>query len=168
MHIVHKTKAGLNIKFEMFDMEDIQALFALYQQTILNGDRWLNALRPVTMESFEDNWLTNKSQVIVARLADGEVIGSYWFCPAFIDRGADIAVSSYMVTDSLSNADIEPLFIAHTLDAVKSLGFKSLLYNDVLSSSEVVQQLENQGFIQVSKIPLTLTERYLCAFHRLV
>ena len=98
-------------------------------------------------------WFAPGHRVYVAE-DDGVVAGSYFLKANHDGGGAHVANCGYMTSPRARGGGIGSAMCAHSLEAARALGFRSMQFNFVISSNTAAVRLwERFGFAIVGRLP---------------
>ena len=98
-------------------------------------------------------WLSPEHAVFVAE-ENGTVIGTYFLRANQKGGGAHVANCGYVTAPWASGRGVARRMCAHSLDYAKSLGFRAMQFNFVVSSNErAVRLWQSFGFQVVGTLP---------------
>lgn len=85
---------------------------------------------------------------------DNEIVGLYILHPNNVGRCGHICNASYAVKSDLRGQHIGEMLVTHCRETAKSLGFRILQFNAVVSTNERALSLYKKlGFVQLGTIP---------------
>jgi len=131
---------------------DRDAIWAFLKPVILAGEVF--AL-PTGMdrEAALQYWFTAGNWVHVV-LVDGQMLGSYYLRANQQGGGSHVANCGYLTAISARGRGIAAAMCAHSLELGKSLGFRAMQFNFVVSSNtSAVHVWEKCGFKTLARLP---------------
>jgi L-amino acid N-acyltransferase YncA len=133
-------------------IQDYDGIWEIFNQVITSGDTYV--FHPETPKSaLAKHWFADYMSTYVA-VEDGVICGTYIIKPNQIDLGSHIANGSYMVHPAFQGKGIGKLLGEHSLKEAKSLGFKAIQFNIVVSTNTYAVKLwKSIGFEILCTIP---------------
>lgn len=132
--------------------QDHDAVWNIFKQVIAGGDTYV--FSPVTpREDLGKLWFAPSMKTYVAEDGD-HIAGTYILKPNQIDLGSHIANCGYMVDPEYRGRGLGKLLCEHSLDIAKTLGYKGMQFNIVVSTNESAVYLWKKiGFRIIGTIP---------------
>jgi ribosomal protein S18 acetylase RimI-like enzyme len=98
-------------------------------------------------------WLAPGKSVFVAEL-EGLVAGSYYVHANQQGGGAHVANGGYVTAGWAAGRGVAGAMCAHSLELAKSVGFRAMQFNFVVSTNEAAVHLwRKHGFAAVGRLP---------------
>jgi len=132
--------------------EDFEMIWPILREVIERGDTF--AYDPATTkEEGRTLWMETPLATYVAEV-DGVVAGSYFLRRNQPGRGSHVANAGYMVSSAYGGRGLGRAMCEHSLSEARSMGFRSMQFNLVVSSNEVAVRLwESCGFRVLCELP---------------
>lgn len=132
--------------------QDHDAVWNIFKQVIAGGDTYV--FSPVTpREDLGKLWFAPSMKTYVAEDGD-HIAGTYILKPNQIDLGSHIANCGYMVDPEYRGRGLGKLLCEHSLDIAKTLGYRGMQFNIVVSTNESAVYLWKKiGFRIIGTIP---------------
>ena len=126
------------------------AIWHIFREVIAAGDAYVFEA-DTTREAFLAYWFAAHAYVAIE---NDEVLGSYLLKPNQPGRGSHVANASYMVASTARGKGIGGLMCDHSLHQAKSLGFRAMQFNIVVSTNAAAVALwQKHGFAIVGTVP---------------
>jgi L-amino acid N-acyltransferase YncA len=140
------------MKIREATLEDSNAIWDIFSAVIKTGDTYV--FDPETKkEDLPKYWFASNMKTYVAE-KDNRIIGTYFIKPNQIDLGSHIANCGYMVDKDARGLGAGKQMYAHSVELAKSLGYKAMQFNFVVSTNESAVQLwQKSGFRIIGTIP---------------
>lgn len=140
------------MKVREANLNDLDAIWTIFQEIITTGDTFVyDANTP--QRRIKKYWFASDMSVYVVE-NEGEIVGSYFLKPNHTDLGNHIANGSYMVSPKAQGKGIGTLMCEHSIERAKSLGYKAMQFNLVVSTNTVAVKLwQKFGFGIIGTIP---------------
>ncbi|MCE3255207.1 MAG: family N-acetyltransferase [Rickettsiaceae bacterium] len=140
------------ITIELASAGDFQAIWKIFKQVIKTGDTYVN--RPeTTRKEAKQKWLDKNAKTFVAKYKD-KIVGAYLIRHNQVDLGSHIANCSYIVDQKTRGIGIGKTLGNHSIQTAKSLGYKAIQFNFVVSTNEAAVNLwQSLGFRIIGTIP---------------
>ena len=131
---------------------DFEAIWAILREVIERGDTF--AYDPATTkDEGRTIWMETPVATYVAEV-DGVVAGSYVLRRNQPGRGSHVANAGYMVSSAHRGRGIGRVMCEHSLSEARSMGFRSMQFNLVVSTNETAVRLwESCGFRVLCVLP---------------
>ncbi|MEL7043184.1 MAG: N-acetyltransferase [Pseudomonadota bacterium] len=98
-------------------------------------------------------WTAPEKTTFVA-LVDGEVLGTYYIKANQAGGGRHVCNCGYMTSDAATGRGIASAMCEHSLSVAKSLGFKAMQFNFVVSNNlGAIRLWKKFGFETVGRLP---------------
>ena len=131
---------------------DADAIWNILEPTLRAGDTYTLPL-DWTKEQALAFWLSPEHTVFVAE-ENGTVVGTYFLRANQKGGGAHVANGGYVTAPWASGRGVARQMCAHSLDHAKSLGFRAMQFNFVVSTNErAVRLWQSFGFAVVGTLP---------------
>lgn len=132
--------------------EDLDAVWEIFKEVIKPGDTYV--FSPDTPKvDLPKHWFAPYMHTYVAEV-DNEILGTYIIKPNQIDLGSHVANGSYMVHPKAHGQGVGKKLWEHSLEEVRSLGFKAMQFNIVVSTNTPAVNLwKKAGFEIIGTIP---------------
>ena len=131
---------------------DHDAIWGIFQGVIAAGDAYVFESEMPREEAMA-YWFNPKTHSYVAE-HEGEVVGCYLIRPNHPGRGAHVANGSYMVSPVERRHGTGRAMVEHSIKEARTLGFRAIQFNIVVSTNEAAVKLWQQtGFMVVGVLP---------------
>jgi ribosomal protein S18 acetylase RimI-like enzyme len=133
--------------------EDFPSIWPIFRAVVSAGDTYV--YDPDTSESqARELWMGPPPlRTFVAELG-GQVAGTYLLKPNQPGLGSHVANAGYMVHPAFRKRGVAGAMCRHSLELAKSLGFRAMQFNFVVSTnSSAIALWERYGFATVGRIP---------------
>jgi L-amino acid N-acyltransferase YncA len=133
-------------------LSDANAIWSILEPTIRAGETYT---LPRTMDRQQalDYWFSAENTVFVAEEGD-EIIGTYYLRANQKGGGAHVCNCGYMTAAAASGRGVAQTMCAHSLEHAKSLGFRAMQFNFVVSTNERAVHLWHKfGFVTIGYLP---------------
>jgi L-amino acid N-acyltransferase YncA len=131
---------------------DANAIWAILEPTIRAGETY-TLPRDMDREQALAYWLSTENTVFVAE-ENGKIIGSYYLRANQKSGGAHVCNCGYMTAAWASGRGVARVMCAHSLEYSKSLGFRAMQFNFVVSSNErAIRLWQKFDFETVGRLP---------------
>lgn len=143
----------MNITIRKFDKNDVEQMINIWNAIVDEGIAFPQTER-LNLKSGLD-FFAEQSYTGVAVDADtNEILGLYILHPNNVGRCGHISNASYGVKQDQRGLHIGEKLVSHCLQMAKSLGFKILQFNAVVSTNYGALHLyEKLGFVKLGTIP---------------
>ena len=130
---------------------DLEPLRAIMNQVVARGDAFVYD-QPLDADAMR-RWIAMYANAFVAEHA-GRVVGGYFLRPTFPGRGAHVCNAAYMVDEDARGLGVGRAMGEHSLAMAKSLGYKAMQFNAVVSTNETAVALWRRlGFANIGTVP---------------
>ncbi|MEK7949163.1 GNAT family N-acetyltransferase [Luteolibacter soli] len=130
--------------------EHAEAAWQIFREVIASGDAYVFGA-DTTREAFLAYWFAAHAYVA---MENGKVLGSYLIKANQPGRGSHVANASYMVAAAARGKGIGGLMCEHSLYQAKTLGFRAMQFNIVVSTNTAAVALwQKHGFAIVGTLP---------------
>jgi len=132
--------------------KDIKAIWVIFKIVVQSGDTF--AFAPDTnFAEMQKIWFAPGMNTFVAE-ENGKITGSYFIKPNQPGLGSHIANCGYIVDPVERGKGIASQMCAHSMEIAKTLGYKGMQYNLVVSTNvKAVKLWEKCGFKIIGIIP---------------
>jgi RimJ/RimL family protein N-acetyltransferase len=132
---------------------DWAAVRILLHSTFQSGDTY--AFAPESSEAeIRRVWLEIPTATYVACAQDGRVLGTYYIKPNQPGLGAHVCNCGYVVAADAQGQGIATAMCEHSQDEARSMGFRAMQFNLVVSTNErAVQLWRRLGFSVAGVLP---------------
>lgn len=132
--------------------DDADALWQMFQEVVELGGSFLED-GSETRDTIVSSWLTPPADAFVACLND-RVVGAYKLRPNHAGYGSHVANGSYMVALGYRDRKIGRRLGEHSLNSARSLGYRALQFNAVISTNTAAIRLwTDLGFSVAGRVP---------------
>jgi L-amino acid N-acyltransferase YncA len=131
---------------------DANAIWTILEPTIRAGETYT---LPPNMERQQalDYWFSPENTVFVAQ-EDDQIIGTYYLRANQKGGGAHVCNCGYMTAALASGRGVAQTMCTHSLEHARSLGFRAMQFNFVVSTNERAVHLWHKfGFETVGRLP---------------
>jgi ribosomal protein S18 acetylase RimI-like enzyme len=98
-------------------------------------------------------WFTDGHEVFVAE-EDGAILGTYFLKANQKGGGSHVANCGYMTAREATGCGVARRMCEHSLEQARSLGFRAIQFNFVVSTNErAVRLWQSCGFATVGRLP---------------
>jgi RimJ/RimL family protein N-acetyltransferase len=133
-------------------MSDANAIWTILEPTIRAGETY-TLPREMDRQEALDYWFSPENSVFVVE-EGGEIIGTYYLRLNQRGGGAHVCNCGYMTGASACGRGVAQAMCAHSLEYAKSLGFRAMQFNFVVSNNERAVHLWHKfGFETVGRLP---------------
>src|SRR5271170_4452523 len=140
------------IKIRRAVREDFDGIWPILREVIERGDTFAYA-PSTTKEEGRTIWMETPVATYVAEV-DGAIVGSYVLRRNQPGRGSHVANAGYMVGSGQRGRGIGRAMCEHSLGEARTLGFRSMQFNLVVSTNEgAVRLWESCGFRVLFELP---------------
>ncbi len=131
---------------------DADAIWAILEPTIRAGETY-TLPQDMGREQALAYWFSSENMVFVAE-ENGQIIGSYYLRANQKGGGAHVCNCGYMTAAWASGRGVAHVMCAHSLEHSKSLGFRAMQFNFVVSSNkQAIHLWQKFGFETVGRLP---------------
>lgn len=132
--------------------DDFDGIWEVFREVVRRGDTYPFAPDTGREEAYRI-WMAAPTATYAA-LEVGRIVGTYYIKPNQPSLGAHICNAGYMVREDARGRGVGRAMCAHSLRAARSLGFRAMQYNFVVSSNEPAVELwKDLGFEIIGTIP---------------
>lgn len=141
------------IKIRKFDIEkDGDIVWEIIHRIIIEGDTLVFSPNS-TKEQMLRYWSADDKFAYVAEIGE-EIVGTMYIKQNQPDLGSHVANAGYLVHPNQRGRGIAEQMCRFSLDEARSLGFKAMQFNIVISTNEVaVRVWQKCGFEIVGRLP---------------
>jgi L-amino acid N-acyltransferase YncA len=133
-------------------LSDANAIWTILEPTIRAGETY-TLPRNMDRQQALDYWFSTEHTVFVAEEGD-EIIGTYYLRVNQRGGGAHVCNCGYMTAAGASGRGVAQTMCTHSLEHAKSLGFRAMQFNFVVSTNERAVHLWHKfGFETVGRLP---------------
>ena len=142
-----------------FSPGDWPQVWPLLQETFASGDTY--AFDPQSTEAeMHKAWIQTPQRTYVAVAQKGEVVGTYILKPNQPGLGSHVCNCGYVVASSSRGQGVAKQMCEHSQAVAKSLGFRAMQFNLVVSTNEgAVRLWQRLGFAIVGTVPEAFNHR---------
>ena len=138
--------------------EDFEQIWPVIHEVLRTGDTYPFAPDTSQKEAFHI-WMEKPRATYVAVL-DDDIVGTYYIKANQPGLGAHVCNCGYMVRRSARGKGIGRAMCLHSLREARSLGFKAMQYNLVVSTNTgAVKLWQNLGFDIIGTLPKAFHHR---------
>jgi L-amino acid N-acyltransferase YncA len=131
---------------------DANAIWTILEPTIRAGETY-TLPRNMERQQALDYWFAPGSTVFVAQ-EDDQIIGTDYLRPNQKGGGAHVCNCGYMTAASATGRGVAQAMCSHSLEHARSLGFRAMQFNFVVSTNERAVHLWHKfGFETVGRLP---------------
>jgi ribosomal protein S18 acetylase RimI-like enzyme len=136
-----------------FQPDDWLRLWPILRSVFETGDTY--AFSPSSTESEIYNaWITVPQATFVATSNEGVLIGTYIIKPNQPGLGSHVCNCGYVVAENARGRGVAATLCEHSQAHARTLGYRSMQFNLVVSSNEVAVRLwQKLGFAIVGTLP---------------
>jgi L-amino acid N-acyltransferase YncA len=134
-------------------LADHDAIWAILEPTIRAGD---TLAQPPNMDREQalEYWLATGNLAFVAE-EEGAIIGSYYLRSNQRGGGSHVCNCGYVTAPGASGRGVGRVMCEHSIERGKSLGFRAMQFNFVVSTNErAIHLWQNLRFEMVGRLPL--------------
>jgi len=136
-----------------YQPEDWPAVWPLLHRTFAAGDTYAFAPETTEVEA-RKIWIETPQATYVACGGDGSILGTYILKPNQPGLGSHVCNCGYIVAAEARGNGIASALCGHSQNEARSLGFKSMQFNLVVSTNEgAVRLWQKLGFRIVGTLP---------------
>jgi len=141
-----------SMQVRLADSKDHDAIWCVMEPIIRSGETYALP-RDMTREDALAYWFSAALSVYVAE-EDGQVLGTYCVRKVRPAGGSHIANCGYMVGPWAAGRGVGRTMCADSIERVRSLGFRGIQYNFVISTNErAIRLYTDLGFAIVGRLP---------------
>lgn len=135
-----------------FAQKDEQPLYEIFKEVVDSGVEF--PYESNSIQEFHRQFFAPGSEVYVCHASDGEVVGGFTLSANFPGRSRHIANAAYMIKSSYRGQGIGTWLVKASLKIAKTLGFRAMQFNMVLSGNEAANKLYAKlGFQTIGTVP---------------
>ncbi len=139
---------------------DHDAVWAVFHAVIQGEDSFVFPA-DTPRADMEKHWLAPYMHTYVCEI-DGQIAGSYFIKPNQPGLGSHVANAGYMVSPDHRGLGLAQAMCAHSLDEARTLGYRAMQYNIVVSSNvSAVHVWQKMGFEIIGRTPGAFKHREL-------
>jgi L-amino acid N-acyltransferase YncA len=145
---------------------DFDAIWPIFHKVVARGDSYAYAPETTRAEA-EVIWLKTPAATFIAEDETG-IVGTYYLKPNQPGLGNHVCNAGYMVAEHARGKGVGRAMCLHSQEVARSLGFKAMQFNLVVSSNPAVTLWQALGFEIVGLLPqafrhatLGLTDAYV-------
>jgi len=132
---------------------DRQAIWSIIEPVVRAGETY-TLPTDLTEGAALDYWFTPGHAVFVAEIEDGRIAGTYYTRANQRGGGSHVANCGYMTADWATGRGVARAMCAHSLEYARSVGFRVMQFNFVVSTNvRAVNLWESFGFAVVGRLP---------------
>jgi RimJ/RimL family protein N-acetyltransferase len=132
-------------------LSDADAIWSILEPTIRAGETY-TLPRDMDREQALAYWSSPGHTVFVAE-EDGELLGTYYLRANQKGGGAHVGNCGYMTAAKASGRGVATAMCAHSLEYARSLGFRAMQFNFVVSTNVgAIHLWEKFGFATVGRL----------------
>ncbi len=141
------------MKIRKFDpIKDADAVWEIIEKIIVEGDTLVFSPTS-TREQMIAYWSADDKFAYVAEI-DGQMVGTFFIKQNQPDLGSHVANAGYLVHPEQRGKGFAEKMCRFSLDESRSLGFKAMQFNIVISTNEVaVRVWQKCGFEIIGRLP---------------
>ena len=142
-----------NITIRLFEDSEWDLLWAVLEPVFRAGETY--AFSPeIPEEEAHRVWVEMSAQTYVAVDADNTILGTYYIKPNQPALGAHVCNCGYIVAESARSKGLASRMCEHSQQIAVELGFKSMQYNQVVSTNKAAVHLWlKHGFEIIGTLP---------------
>ena len=134
------------------DSSDNDAIWSILEPTIRAGETY-TLPRDMDREQALAYWFSSGHTVFVAE-EGGEVLGTYYLRANKKGGGSHVGNCGYMTAAKASGRGVATAMCEHSLEHARSLGFRAMQFNFVVSSNlPAIHLWQKFGFATVGRLP---------------
>ena len=131
---------------------DLDAVWCLWK-SVVDQKIYFPYDETYSREQMEATWINLDNAVFVAELA-GQMVGAYILRPNQPGYGKHIVNAAYMVDSNIRGKKIGTQLCAHSIQAAKTLGYRGMQFNLVISTNEsAIRAWLANGFTIIGTTP---------------
>lgn len=132
--------------------KDFDGIWKIFRDVIATEDTYVNRAETTRDEAYA-KWMDKEAKIFVAELND-KIVGAFFLKPNRIDLGSHIANAGFIVDVNTRKAGIGKALALHALATAKSLGYRAMQFNFVVSTNGTAVKLwKSVGFSIIGIIP---------------
>jgi ribosomal protein S18 acetylase RimI-like enzyme len=141
----------MNIRRFEFE-QDSEIVWEIIQKVIIGGDTLVFS-PDSSKEKMLEYWSADDKLAYVAE-ENGEIVGTFYLKANQLDLGSHVANAGYLVHPNNRGKGIAEKMCRFSLIEAKSLGFKAMQFNIVISTNEVaIRVWQKCGFEIIGRLP---------------
>jgi ribosomal protein S18 acetylase RimI-like enzyme len=141
----------MNIRRFEFE-QDSEIVWEIIQKVIIEGDTLVFS-PDSSKEKMLEYWSADDKLAYVAE-ENGEIVGTFYLKANQLDLGSHVANAGYLVHPNNRGKGIAEKMCRFSLIEAKSLGFKAMQFNIVISTNEVAIRIwQKCGFEIIGRLP---------------
>jgi L-amino acid N-acyltransferase YncA len=134
------------------DSSDADAIWSILEPTIRAGETY-TLPREMDREQALAYWFSSGHAVFVTE-EGGEVLGTYYLRANQKGGGNHVGNCGYMTAAKASGRGVATAMCAHSLEYARTLGFRAIQFNFVVSSNlPAIHLWQKFGFATVGRLP---------------
>jgi L-amino acid N-acyltransferase YncA len=134
------------------DSSDDDAIWSILEPTIRTAETY-TLPQDMRREQALAYWFSSGHSVFVAE-EGGEVLGTYYLRANQQGGGSHVSNCGYMTAAKASGRGVATAMCAHSLEYARSLGFRAMQFNFVVSSNlPAIHLWQKFGFATVGRLP---------------
>jgi ribosomal protein S18 acetylase RimI-like enzyme len=131
---------------------DRDAIWAMLEPVIRAGEAYALP-REMTREQALAYWFAEGNWIFIAE-DDGEIVGSYYLRANQRGGGSHVANCGYLTAGRALGRGVAGAMCAHSLEFARSVGFRAMQFNFVVSTNEAAVHLwRKHGFEVLTRLP---------------
>ncbi|WP_263350824.1 GNAT family N-acetyltransferase [Acidicapsa acidisoli] len=140
------------IAIRSFEGADRDALWAILEPVIRAGEVFALPVEMTREQAFR-YFLADGNRVFVAE-EDGLLVGAYYLRANQMGGGAHVANCGYVTAGWAGGRGVASAMCRHSLEFAKSVGFRAMQFNFVVSTNEAAVHLwRKHGFRELARLP---------------
>lgn len=141
------------IKIREAKDKDSDQIWSIFKQVVAKGDTYTYP-PDISREQALEAWVTRPGNSTFVAEIDGIVRGTYHIRPNWPGAGAHVSNGSFMVDEQARGSGIGYAMGEHALSTAKSLGYKAMQFNLVISTNKgAIHLWKKLGFETIGTIP---------------
>ncbi|MCI9448701.1 MAG: GNAT family N-acetyltransferase [Clostridiales bacterium] len=143
----------MNVVIREFRPDDITAALTVWNEVVEDGIAFPQT-EILTEDSGMEFFMSQSFTEVAVDTLTNKTLGLYILHPNNVGRCGHICNASYAVSGELRGNGIGRAIVSHSMEIGKSLGFKILQFNAVVSTNKPALKLyESLGFVRLGVIP---------------
>jgi L-amino acid N-acyltransferase YncA len=131
---------------------DAAQVWKILEPVIRAGDTY-TLPKDMTEEQAIAYWFSPTHRVFVALDEAGTILGTYYIRPNQQGGGSHVCNCGYMTSQAAMGRGVASTMCQHSLDQARSMGFRAMQYNFVVSTNPAVRLWKKFGFDIVGTLP---------------
>ncbi|MBM3579920.1 MAG: GNAT family N-acetyltransferase [Alphaproteobacteria bacterium] len=132
--------------------KDFDEIWKIFRDVIATEDTYVNRAETTWDEAYT-KWMDKEARILVAELND-KIVGASLLKPNRVDLGSHVANASFIVDVNTRKAGVGKALALHALTTAKSLGYRAMQFNFVVSTNTAAVKLwKSVGFSITGIIP---------------